>query len=147
MGTKDGPTERARRRAADDDRRVRAEIGRARRGSGLSHDAVAAACGISGSAAWRIERGVTRAVDLRTLACLGSAVGVDVRLQVSPAGDPIRDAGQIRLLDRLRRRLHPALVWRTEVPLPIEGDRRAWDALIRGPGWLVGVEAETMLDD
>ncbi len=44
-------------------------------------------------------------------------------------------------------RLHPVLGWRTEVPLPITNDRRAWDALIRGIGWLLAVEAETVLDD
>jgi hypothetical protein len=35
----------------------------------------------------------------------------------------------------------------TEVALPIDGDRRAWDAMIVGAGWRVGVEAETVLDD
>ena len=33
------------------------------------------------------------------------------------------------------------------MPLPIPGDRRAWDALIRGEGWIMAVEAETVLDD
>ena len=147
MATKNGAVERAKRRAAEDDRRVRAEIGRARRGAGLSHDAIGAACGISGSAAWRIEHGVTKAVDPRTLACIGAVVGLDVRLQVYPAGDPIRDAGQQRLLERLRERLGPSLGWRTEVPLSIDGDRRAWDAMIRGSDWRLAVEAETVVDD
>lgn len=78
---------------------------------------------------------------------MGAAVGLDVRLRAYVAGDPIRDAGQQRLLGRLRRRAHPGLGWGTEVPLPIDGDRRAWDALIRGAGWLAAVEAETVLDD
>jgi transcriptional regulator with XRE-family HTH domain len=147
MATRSTPAERARRRADEDDRRARLEIGRARRGAGLSHDAVGAACGISGSAEWRIERGITKTIDIRTLACIGPAVGLDVRLQVYPAGDPVRDAGQVRLLERLRQRLHPDLDWRTEVPLPIERDLRAWDALIRGSDWVVAVEAETVLDD
>ncbi len=30
-----------------------------------------------------------------------------------------------------------------EVPLPLPRDQRAWDAVIRGPGWIVAVEAET----
>lgn len=147
MGTKTGQAERARQRADEDDRRVRAEIGRARRGAGLSCDAIGAACGISGSAAWRIERGITKTVDIRTLACLGSMVGRDIRLQAFAADDPIRDAGHVRLLERLRVRLHPDLRWRTEVPIPIANDRRAWDATIRGSGWLMAVEAETVLDD
>jgi hypothetical protein len=29
------------------------------------------------------------------------------------------------------------------VPLPIAGDRRSWDAVVRGDGWQYGVEAET----
>jgi transcriptional regulator with XRE-family HTH domain len=147
MGTKAGIAERARRQMTEDERRVRADIGHARRGAGLSHDAVGAACGISGSTEWRIERGITRTVDVRTLACLGAVVGLDVRLRGYPAGDPIRDAGQQRLLERLRVRLPSSLRWRTEVPLPIEDDRRAWDAVIGGRGWIVAVEGETMLDD
>jgi transcriptional regulator with XRE-family HTH domain len=147
MGTKFGVGDRARRRIAEDDRRVREEIARERRGAGLSQDAVGAVCGISGSTEGRIESGITRSVDLRTLACLGAAVGLDLRLRAYPAGDPIRDLGQQRLLERFRNRLHPNLGWRTEVPLPIEGDRRAWDAFIRGEAWIAAVEAETVLDD
>ena len=36
---------------------------------------------------------------------------------------------------------------RTEVPLPTASDRRAWDAVIAGPGWLLPVEAETRPGD
>ena len=84
---------------------------------------------------------------MRELAEVGGAVGLDVRLRSFPAGDPIRDAGQLQLLERLRQRLDPALSWQTEVPLPIPGNLRAWDALITGRGWRVAVEAETVLDD
>lgn len=44
----------------------------------------------------------------------------------------MRDAAQLALVDRLRKLLHPGLTMRTEVPLPIEGDQRAWDAMIAG---------------
>jgi hypothetical protein len=74
-------------------------------------------------------------------------VGLDVRIRAYPAGDPIRDAGQQRLLARLRARLHPSLRWSTEVPLSIEGDLRAWDAVIRQDRWRIVVEAETVLHD
>jgi len=33
------------------------------------------------------------------------------------------------------------------VPLPIEGDLRSWDTMIRGTHWRLPVEAETALDD
>jgi transcriptional regulator with XRE-family HTH domain len=132
---------------AEDDRRVRADIAAARRNAGLSLDAVGAACGISGSAAGRIECGITQIVDVRTLAAIAAAVGLELRLRAFQAGDPIRDAGQARLLVRLRARLHPSLGWSTEVPLPIPGDRRAWDAVVRGRPWQIGVEGETVMDD
>src|SRR5439155_1077959 len=77
----------------------------------------------------------------------GSAVARDIRMHAYPAGDPIRDAGQQRLLDRFRARLHTGLAVRTEVPLPIESDLRAWDAVVRGADWRRPAEAETVLDD
>ena len=77
-------------------------------------------------------------------------VGLDLALRVYPAGDPLRDRAQLALLERLRVRLHLGLRWRTEVPLPIPGDLRAWDGIISGdrPGpWRCRVEAETNIDD
>jgi hypothetical protein len=47
----------------------------------------------------------------------------------------------------LHRELHPSLRWRTEVPLPIPGDPRSWDAITGGVGWRVGIEAETVIGD
>ena len=79
--------------------------------------------------------------------CIGSVVGLEVAVRVYPHGDPLRDAGHARLLGRLRGELHPRLTWRTEVPLPIAGDARAWDAVIGGDGWQLPVEAETVLTD
>jgi transcriptional regulator with XRE-family HTH domain len=147
MGTRSGVVDRARRRIAEDERRVRADVAAARRNAGVSQDALGATCGISGSAAGRIENGVTGIVDLRTLAAMAAGVGLELRLRAYPAGDAIRDAPQQRLLERLRPRIHPSLRWATEVALPIEGDLRAWDAMIRGDGWRLAVEAETVLED
>jgi hypothetical protein len=59
----------------------------------------------------------------------------------------LRDAAHLRLLATLRGCLHPTLSWRTEVPIPIERDLRAWDGLITGPTFRVGVEAETRVRD
>ena len=147
MGRTSVPVDRARRRIDADVRGVLQDLGDARRGSRLSLRVVGAACGVSKSTISRIESGHTRTVDMRLLAAFGGAVGLDVRLRAYPAGDPIGDAGQVRLLERLRVRLHPNLRWSTEVPLPTEGDLRAWDAVIRGATWRLAVEAETVLDD
>lgn len=146
MTNRDGPVSRAIRRASEDEARVRADLAAARRGAGLSREQVAKSSGLSRSGLERLENG-TRRSTAKELAAVGATVGLDVRLRSFPAGDPIRDAGQQRLLERLRRRCHPSLGWATEVAMPIEGDLRAWDAVIRGERWTAGVEAETVLDD
>ena len=146
MPTRDGPIARATRIAADDQRRVLEELARAQRSAGLSDGDVARACRMSRWTVARIVNG-RRRTSVVELAAIGAIVGRDIRLHAYPAGDPIRDAGQQRLLDRFRARLHPNLVVRTEVPLPIVGDLRAWDAVTRGADWCRPVEAETVLDD
>ena len=146
MTTRDARVARAVRRANEDEARVRADLARSRRGSGLSRQDVGREVGLSRSAIERLEAG-TRRCTLQELAAVGAVVGNDVRMRAFPAGDAIRDAGQQRLLGRFRPRCHPSLRWATEVVLDIEGDLRAWDAVIRGDGWTIGVEAETVLDD
>jgi transcriptional regulator with XRE-family HTH domain len=147
MGRPSVQVDRARRRIEADLRRAIDDVAEGRRASGLSLRAVGAACGVSHSAIDRMEAQRGASVDLVLLASMAASVGLDLRLKAYPAGDPIRDAGQQRLLERLHRRVHVRLTWSTEVPLPIEGDLRAWDAVIRGDGWRVAVEAETVLDD
>ena len=71
---------------------------------------------------------------------------MEISVRFYPGSDPLRDAAHAALLERLRGRLHPSLGWRLEVPLPIEGDRRAWDALVVGAG-RTAIEAETRLTD
>ena len=95
----------------------------------------------------RLEAGLLDRISVSDLGAWCAIVGLDLVLKAYPAGDPIGDAGQLRLLERFRPVLHPTLHWRTEVGLPIPGDLRAWDALIRGDGWRIGVEAETVLSD
>ena len=123
------------------------ELRRARRSAGLSLDSVGRSCRLSGSQVSRIEKGSVRQPSLEELTCIAATVGLDLVLRTYPRGDPIRDAGHARLLSRFRDELHSGLTWRTEVPLPIAGDLRAWDAVIGGSGWQVPVEAETVVDD
>jgi transcriptional regulator with XRE-family HTH domain len=141
-----GPIRATLRLAETDDARVRSELRDARLRSGLSRETVGRAIGLPRSVVERIEAGSRRTTSTE-YAMFGAVVGLDVRIRAYPAGDPIRDAGQARLLERLRRNLHPGLRWQTEVPLPIDGDRRAWDAVISGRGWHLAVEAETVLTD
>ena len=147
MATRERPADRGRRRAIDALERLGRELRQARIGAGLSLRAIGDASGTSHQRVLRFERGTLRRPSIDDLGAWCELVGLELVIRAYPAGDPLRDAGQLRLLERLRRRLHASLGWRTEVPLPIEGDRRAWDAIISGPGWHVAVEAETVLRD
>jgi transcriptional regulator with XRE-family HTH domain len=131
-------------------RRIGQEHRLARVGGGLSLRDVAAASGAPHQQLLRFEHGDLERVSIPELGAWCSVVGLDLVLRVFLAGDPIRDRAQLALLERLRERLHPSLRWRTEVPLGIEGDLRAWDAEIRGSDpspWRARVEAETAIPD
>jgi transcriptional regulator with XRE-family HTH domain len=122
----------------------------ARTGAGLSQAEIGRAIGVSHARIGRLERGDVSYPDLGLLGAYCAVLGLDLSIRAYPAGDPIRDQAQLALLERFRRRLHPTLRWRTEVPLPIDGDLRAWDAEIRGrqaEPWRARVEAETRLND
>ena len=116
----------------------------------MSYAELGRALGVSGQFVGRICRGSVRHVSAARLAELAALVGLELVGRTYPGATPLRDAGHAALLGRLRARLAPALVWRTEVPVvAIAGapDQRAWDATISGDGWLVGVEAETRVSD
>jgi hypothetical protein len=96
----------------------------------------------------RIERGAR--LDLTTfseLAGMAAVLGLELGANLYPAGEPIRDKGHQASIGRFRAVLGAAWRVAAEVPLPLPGDRRAWDLLLRIPGQLVGVEAETRLRD
>src|SRR5262245_4361969 len=116
----------------------------ARVGNGLSQRSLEPATGLSHAEISKIERGRMANVPLRSLIRLAVAVGLGMPGRLYPSGDAIRDAGHARLLARFRAELHATLRWRTEVPLPIPGDLRSWDAITGGIDWRVGVEAETV---
>lgn len=150
MGTRERPADRGRRRAREALRRVGRDHRDARIGGGLSLRECAAASGASAPQLLRFERGELERLNLAEVGAWCAVVGLDLAIRTFPAGDPIRDRAQLALLERLRGRLHPGLRWRTEVPLPINGDLRAWDAEIAGPDpspWRVRVEAETRIAD
>ena len=150
MSTRERPIDRGRRLATADRLRIGHELRVARRVLGRSVHVVGAAAGISGAQVARIERGVLRTVSVDQLARIGAVVGLDVRVRAYPGPDPTLDAAQTALLARLRDRLAADLGFRTEVPLPIAGDKRAWDAVIdrlRGQSGLLPVEAESRIVD
>jgi transcriptional regulator with XRE-family HTH domain len=123
------------------------EIRLSRRGAGVSIRAAAASVGMSETMFGRIERGRLPNVTVRQLAMACAAVGLKLVGRPYLDGDPIRDAGHARLLERLHRELPARTHWRTEVPLAGRGDLRAWDAQCRLGGLTVAIEAEMRLSD
>jgi transcriptional regulator with XRE-family HTH domain len=132
------------------------EVDAARRSSGMSYATLGRAVGLSGDQVARICRAESPNVSVIRLATLHAAVGLELSARSFPAGPPIRDAAHLRLLARFKDRLAPSLRWRLEVPVTaVQGfvsataghDQRAWDAVIEGAGWSIGVEAETRIGD
>ena len=127
MPIHDRLVDRASRSARSDRGRVGADLRLNRVSAGLSQGDVGRLVGMSASQVSRIERGLAPSASVEQLAKIGAVVGLDVRVRAYPAGDAVRDAGHIRVIERLRRRLSASVSVRLEVPLPIVGDRRAWD--------------------
>ena len=123
--------------------RLGGELREARRDRALSVDTVAAAVGLSNAEVSRIERGLAPRVPFLNLARLSAVVGLDLSARLYPGASPVRDVAQVALLSAFRRAINPGLGWATEVPMPIQGDQRAWDVVVSGTDWTVGVEAET----
>jgi len=151
MPTKERAVDRGVRTARHDLRTIGTEIRTARIAAGLSQRSVAEACGISHTQVGRIERAVLASISVVQLARVGAAVGLDVRIRAYPGPAPIRDVAQVALMRRCRALLPASATLRLEVPIPIDGDQRAWDGaiagLVDGPRAPLPVEAETVLYD
>jgi hypothetical protein len=80
------------------------------------------------------------------LAAHCTAVGLRLSLNAYPTGSAVRDAGQLRLIERLRAVVGRHFSWRSEVPVGGQGDLRAWDVVLDGKV-SIGIDAETRLHD
>jgi transcriptional regulator with XRE-family HTH domain len=147
MSYRDGRKDRARRRIQGQVRVIGGELLAARELSGLSRRAVSTATGVPESAVRRLELGLLRELNVARLALVADAVGLEPSIRLYPGGDPLRDAAQNALLERLRLRVSRSLTWRREVPLPGDRDQRSWDAVITKPPLSRPVDAETRLRD
>jgi transcriptional regulator with XRE-family HTH domain len=113
----------------------------------VAQEAVASAIGVSRSslAAWeqrRVEPTFSQ------LCRWGAIVGLDASLRTFAAGSPLRDIGQLRLLDRFGELIGRGWEWRSEVPVSMDPrDRRAFDAVIRCARARAAVEAIVRLVD
>jgi transcriptional regulator with XRE-family HTH domain len=103
--------------------------------------------GISHTQVIRVERGLAPRIDIGVLARLASVLGYELGVGIHPVGLPVRDKAHISLLRRFAARLHKSIRWRTEVPIPIPGDRRSADGVAAAPIFDAVVEGETRIHD
>jgi transcriptional regulator with XRE-family HTH domain len=123
------------------------EIRTARLDAGASLRTAAGRVGISHAQLGRIERGEVDDPTIRQLSRACSAVGLQLLVRAMPGSGAPLDAGQLALIGRLRRVLPVAVPVRTEVPIPLPGDRRAWDVVLGLDPDSMPIEAEARLRD
>jgi hypothetical protein len=139
-------------------RRGRAVVGRtledlriARMNAGVSVRALADDLRWSASATTRFLAGQLQDVRVIQLSEMASVLGYEISLGLHPIGEPIRDKGQRALGTRFDAMLSTDWTVTDEAPLPIAGDLRAWDKLLRlkdsSPPYLVGIDLETRVTD
>ena len=130
------------RHAASTRHRISDDARTLRLAAGLGQKQLAAAAGVSRDWLAGFEHGRLKVVDLQRASVLFACLGQKLVVRGYPVGPGLRDAGQLRLLERFNSRLAPS--WRrvTESVMPIPGDLRAWDVLLIGDV-RIGVEAET----
>ena len=139
--------DQARQRARNVRREIGAEIRNARGAAGLALRDVGHAIGRSAAWASRVERGLVPGVSMDELVLLAAAVGLKLWVAAYPAGRAIQDAPQLELLRRFRARVGERWQWAYEVVVPVPGDMRAADAVIRIGSTVVMIEAFTRLAD
>lgn len=114
---------------------------------GLSQRSVARAAGVSPTQLGRLERGEAGSPSVAIICRTARALGLSASLKLYPAGVPVRDGAQLALLNRFEALLAAPLRMRREVVLPLEGDLRAWDAMVVGAGTMAFTEGDTRLGD
>lgn len=147
MPTRTSRLDQGRATAAQIRSRVGGEIRLARTGAGASLREAGGRVGMSHTQFGRIERGKLAGVSVDQLSLACSSVGLRLVSRAVPGAGPAVDSAQLALLDRFRAVLPEGTPTWTEVPLPIPGDLRAWDALVALEGIRLAIEAETRLSD
>lgn len=146
VSTRETRAARGRRRGQQLAGRLLDELRVTRTTADLSQNAVADALGWSQPSYWRFENGrsVTSMIDISAAA---SVLGLELGAGLHLYGEPIRNKGHQALIARFRAQLSPAFKVLAEAPLPLPGDPRSWDLLLRIVGQVIGVEAETRVRD
>jgi transcriptional regulator with XRE-family HTH domain len=148
MATRETRLQRGRRRGRNLAGQLIGQLRERRVTVGVSQRALSRELGSSQSdqSRWENLRNVD-AVSLVRIAEVASILGLELHVGLHPMGDPIRDKGHHALIRRFRVELAPAWRVTAEALLPLPGDARSWDLLLRLGQQLVGVEAETRIRD
>jgi hypothetical protein len=147
MSARTNPIHEARRQASWFVAEIGRELRVARVCTGRTQRHIGLTVGRSASRISRIEAGKVQRVSLPELMSIAAAVGLKVWVKCFPGGRRPLDAAQLGLIERFNARLHPS--WRRELEavIPLPGDLRATDELIRIEGCSCAVEAITRFAD
>ena len=147
MATRIRLADEARRRWQAQSHSLGQELRTARRIRGVTQARLGASIGVSQSQISRREHGKARRFGGDELAVHAAAIGLRLSIKLWPVGGGLRDEGQARYVGELARRIGSA--WRVmlEAPIPIPGDLRAVDILLRRGDVRVAIEVETRLVD
>jgi transcriptional regulator with XRE-family HTH domain len=147
MPSRENPIHEAIRRAAW----VRMQIGRelriARISAGMTQRQVGHAIGRSASRISRIEAAKVSNISVLEWSKIAAAAGLKLHVTTYPTGRRPLDAPQLALLGDLNGRLHASWRRQLEATIPLPGDLRAVDELIRTDACSCAVEAFTRLAD
>ena len=128
--------------------RVTTELREAASGAAVGVSSRPRVSGLSSSQLSRLELGRLERPDFEQLWRAASVVGLRPSLMLYPAGSPVRDRAQLALLARFEQYcIGEPLRMRREVPLPLQGDLRAWFCARRRPGWRVLHQGESHVRD
>ena len=114
---------------------------------GLTQTHVAGSLRISQSEVSRRERGRSTSLAGRELTRHAAAVGLRLSIKLWPVGGGVRDAAQARYIAAFVARVGRSWKVILEAPIPIAGDLRAVDVVLKSSTLLIAVEVITRLAD
>ncbi|MGH2357401.1 MAG: helix-turn-helix domain-containing protein [Candidatus Limnocylindria bacterium] len=147
MPTRTNPIHEAASQAEWSLRTIGRELRLARILAGKTQRQVGAAIGSSAATVCRVEQSRQPSVTVPYLMRHAAAIGMKLSLKAFPAGRRMLDAAQLDLLQKFNARLHPSWQRTMEAVVPIPGDLRAADELIRNANCSCAIEAIARLAD
>ena len=123
------------------------ELRTSRLTNGATQTDVGAAIGVSASEISRREHGNAQNLSARSLSEHAAAVGLRLVITTYPTGGGVRDAAQLKYTHRFLERVSDTFLRELEAVIPLPGDLRAIDIVLRAVGCLIAVEVITRLGD